>query len=491
MSSSTLDLRQSNKENGDSPSKSSNVLTRIVDTKAAHMEALKLRFPEASLKPKISDRSLFEALRAPNAGFIFECKKASPSKGLIRTDFDVEAIADVYNDYAAGISVLTDEQFFQGDMDYIPKVRARVKQPILCKDFFIDSYQVKLAAHQGADAILLMLSVLDDDRYLALACEADKYHLDILTEVSNEAELERAITLNANIIGINNRNLRDLSTDLATTEELAPRIPSDRVVISESGIYNQAQVRRLSPLVDGFLVGSSLMAADDLDLACRTLTLGHNKVCGLTSVEDANVVADAGAIYGGLIFAEKSPRYITPDNAKSLVATHRFSGTQLNFVGVFVNASAKTIADIASSLELFAVQLHGSESEYDIAQVRIALEATNSKAQIWKAVAIKLDPEQTDSELAIPTNVDRILFDSKSNKATGEQFGGTGLSFDWQQSLPNKQDAMLAGGLDADNANNASKQGFYGLDFNSGLESAPGQKDHHKIAAAFSALRQY
>ncbi|QDO84778.1 bifunctional indole-3-glycerol-phosphate synthase TrpC/phosphoribosylanthranilate isomerase TrpF [Shewanella psychropiezotolerans] len=496
MSSSIADIKTNVRENSDSqqsPSETSNVLTRIVDTKAAHMDALKLRFPEASLKPQISDRSLFKALRAPNAGFIFECKKASPSKGLIRADFDVEAIADVYNNYAAGISVLTDEQFFQGDMDYIPKVRARVKQPILCKDFFVDSYQVKLAAHQGADAILLMLSVLDDDKYRALACEAAKYQLDILTEVSNEAELERAIALDANIIGINNRNLRDLSTDLATTEKLAPRIPADRVVISESGIYNQAQVRRLSPLVDGFLVGSSLMAADDLDLACRTLTLGHNKVCGLTSVEDANAVADAGAIYGGLIFAEKSPRHITPDKAKSLLAAHRASGKQLNFVGVFVNESAKVIAELVSSLELFAVQLHGSESEYDIAQVRSALAAAGSKAQIWKAVAVNVavDISEANAELSMPTNADRILFDSKRSKEKGEQFGGTGLSFDWQQSLPNKQDAMLAGGLDADNASDASKQGFYGLDFNSGLESAPGQKDHQLIQSTFAALRQY
>ncbi|MEC4724726.1 bifunctional indole-3-glycerol-phosphate synthase TrpC/phosphoribosylanthranilate isomerase TrpF [Shewanella sp. D64] len=467
----------------------SNVLTRIVDTKADHIAALKIRFPEASLQPKISDRSLFDALKAPNAGFIFECKKASPSKGLIREHFDVQAIADVYNHYAACISVLTDEQFFQGDMDYIPQVRARVKQPILCKDFFVDTYQVKLAAHQGADAILLMLSVLDDKQYRKLATEAEKYSLDILTEVSNEAELKRAIDLNAAIIGINNRNLRDLSTDLATTEELAPHIPADRVVISESGIYNQAQVRRLSPLVDGFLVGSSLMAADDLDLACRTLTLGHNKVCGLTSVVDSNNVADAGAVYGGLIFAKKSPRYISPEQALVLTQAQRATDKQLYFVGVFVNEVPEHIAEVASQLDLYAVQLHGNESEYEISQVRNALAAADSTAQIWKAIPIDVDA--TASELSIPTNVERILFDSKSSKASGVQFGGTGLTFNWQQQLPNKQDAMLAGGLDADNASSAATQGFYGLDFNSGLELTPGQKDHQKVAAAFRALRQY
>lgn len=470
--------------------KESNVLTKIVDTKAAHMEALKLRFPEAMLEPKISDRSLFDALKAPNAGFIFECKKASPSKGLIREHFDVEAIADVYNEYAAGISVLTDEQFFQGDMDYIPKVRARVKQPILCKDFFIDAYQVKLAAHQGADAILLMLSVLDDTQYRLLANEAEKYQLDMLTEVSNEQELERAIALNAAIIGINNRNLRDLSTDLATTEALAPHIPADRVVISESGIYNQAQVRRLSPLVDGFLVGSSLMAEDDLDLACRTLTLGHNKVCGLTRSEDIQAVANSGAVYGGLIFYPKSPRGISLARATELLEQHRATGPGLNFVGVFVNEEPQIIAKTASQLNLFAVQLHGKESEYEIDQVRAALNTMNCNAQIWKAVAVNADADN-QGEITVPANVDRVLFDSKSSRSGASQFGGTGLTFNWQQALPNKQAAMLAGGLSAELALEASHQGFYGLDFNSGLESAPGIKDHHKIASAFTALRQY
>ncbi|MCL1139772.1 bifunctional indole-3-glycerol-phosphate synthase TrpC/phosphoribosylanthranilate isomerase TrpF [Shewanella pneumatophori] len=464
--------------------KESNVLTKIVDTKTAHIESLKQRFPEATLAPKVSDRSLFDALKAPNAGFILECKKASPSKGLIRDVFDVNAIADVYNHYAAGISVLTDEQFFQGDMDYIPRVRARVSQPILCKDFFVDEYQVKLAAHQGADAILLMLSVLDDNRYQTLASEAAKYQLDILTEVSNETELTRAIALNAKIIGINNRNLRDLSTDLATTEELAPHIPADRVVISESGIYNQAQVRRLAPLVDGFLVGSSLMAEEDLDLACRTLIFGHNKVCGLTRLEDMLAVAKAGAVYGGLIFANKSPRAVTPEQALKLVSDLKQNGTKLNLVGVFVNEAADVMAKLALDLNLFAVQLHGSETAIEIDALKAMLTANNSPTQIWKAVAVDVSNEH---ELAIPAGIDRVVFDSKSDG----QFGGTGKAFDWQKSLPSKENALLAGGLSPDNASDAVNQGFYGLDFNSGLEQSPGIKDSSKVAATFSLLRQY
>ncbi|NMH66084.1 bifunctional indole-3-glycerol-phosphate synthase TrpC/phosphoribosylanthranilate isomerase TrpF [Shewanella salipaludis] len=471
----------------------SNVLTRIVATKAAHIEQLKRRFPEADLRPQVSDRSLFEALKAPDAGFILECKKASPSKGLIRDEFDVEAIADIYGRYAAGISVLTDEQFFQGDMDYIPRVRARVSQPILCKDFFVDSYQVRLAAHQGADAILLMLSVLDDSRYRQLASEAAKFSLDVLTEVSNAEELERAIALDAAIIGINNRNLRDLSTDLATTEALAPRVPADRVIISESGIYDNKQVRRLSPLVNGFLVGSSIMAQADIDLGCRQLIYGHNKVCGLTRLEDMQAVARAGAVYGGLIFAPKSPRALTPQQALELVTRQRETDPQLKFVGVFVDQPLSEIVALAKRLRLHAVQLHGSETEPEIAALKAALaeacDERQGETQVWKAIAVTSDAQ---AQPAVPQGADRYLYDSR---AAG-QFGGTGQCFDWQSSLlqhscVDKAQAMLAGGLTPENAAKANAQGFYGLDFNSGLETAPGIKSAEKIAAAFAQLRRY
>jgi indole-3-glycerol phosphate synthase/phosphoribosylanthranilate isomerase len=461
----------------------SNVLTRIVDTKVAHIAALKLRFPEASLQPKISDRSLYAALKAPNAQFILECKKASPSKGLIRADFNVEAIADIYNHYAAGISVLTDEEFFQGDMDYIPRVRARVTQPIICKDFFVDPYQVKLAAHQGADAILLMLSVLDDNQYRLLADEAAKYQLDTLTEVSNQPELIRAIELNAPIIGINNRNLRDLSTDLATTERLAPQIPTDRVVISESGIYNHQQTRRLNPLVDGYLVGSSIMAQADIDLACRQLIYGNNKVCGLTRIEDIAAVAKAGGVFGGLIFHPKSPRAVNAETAAELIAQMQQQHIALNMVGVFVNEQIETIASIAQTLNLFAVQLHGNETELEIDALRALLAQKQLSTQIWKAVAID---SQTGVMANKPQGADRYLYDSKS----AEQFGGTGHTFNWQADIDNKADAMLAGGLTPDNVYLASQQGFYGVDINSGVESAPGHKDHQKLIEAFTQLRR-
>ncbi|WP_192021227.1 bifunctional indole-3-glycerol-phosphate synthase TrpC/phosphoribosylanthranilate isomerase TrpF [Shewanella sp. WPAGA9] len=470
--------------------KESNVLTKIVDTKVAHIASLKQRYPEATLQPKISDRSLFDALKAPNAGYIFECKKASPSKGLIRPNFDVEAIADIYGKYAAGISVLTDEQFFQGDIDYIPLVRARVSQPILCKDFFVDPYQIKLAAHQGADAVLLMLSVLDDEQYKLLSAEAAKYNLDALTEVSNQAELERAIDLNARIVGINNRNLRDLSTDLATTEALAPQIPNDRVIISESGIYTNQQVKRLNPLVDGYLVGSSIMAQDNIDLACRQLIFGHNKVCGLTRIEDIKAVANSGAVFGGLIFHPASPRSVNVEQAAELVKQSQQAQVGLHFVGVFVNAANSDIVATVKAVGLSVVQLHGNESTIEINELKQLLNDAQLDCQIWKAVSVDSETNTLGDK---PQGGDRYLFDSKN--ITG--FGGTGETFNWQSLLDTsamtsseRENSMLAGGLTPENAFDANQQGFYGLDLNSGVESAPGIKDAQKIAMAFAAIRK-
>lgn len=227
------------------------------------------------------------------------------------------------------------------------------------------------------------------------------------------------------------------------------------------------------------------MAEEDLDLACRTLTLGHNKVCGLTRIEDLIEVAQKGAVYGGLIFAQKSPRAVTKAQALELATALNATPYKLNLVGVFVNENSDEIAAIAKQLGLYAVQLHGSETTLEIDALKLALVKQNSQCQVWKAVAI--DSNNNNTEVNVPSNADRILFDSKSDG----QFGGTGQAFDWQQSLPNRSDALLAGGLSADNAKQAASQRFYGLDFNSGLEQSPGVKDHQLISQTFAKLRQY
>ena len=460
------------------------ILKRIVATKDEHIAQLKIKFPEDSLVPKMSSRSLYDTLTSSQTSFIFECKKASPSKGLIRNDFDLGEITSVYRKYASAVSVLTDEQFFQGSFENLARVRSLVDQPVLCKDFFVNEYQITLAAHHGADAILLMLSVLSDNEYQSLAEKAEQYQLDILTEVSTEEELDRAIKLNAQIIGINNRNLRDLTTDLATSEALAPRIPRDRVVISESGIYTNQQVKRLAPIVNGFLVGSSLMTESDLDLACRTLIYGNTKVCGITRIEDSSAAANAGASYAGFIFAPKSPRVIGLKQAKSITEHHTQSHLGLRFVGVFVDQSFEEVSSIAKELTLFAVQLHGNESENYIAQLKQQMLELGLNTQVWKAIAVETHNDEISDT---PMNADQCLYDSKSK---GE-FGGTGESFKWNKQLDNRDQAWLAGGLTPDNAEQAMNQGFFGLDFNSGIEISPGVKDKIKIQQLFKVLRNY
>ena len=461
-----------------------NVLEKIVADKRIEVAQRKIDFPlehfKSSLQP--SEKDMYAALDRKqgnaNAGFILECKKASPSKGLIRSDFDVASICKVYDKYAAAISVLTDEKYFQGNFDYLKIVTETVKCPVLNKDFFVDTYQVYLARYYGADAILLMLSVLSDAEYQALAAVAKSLNLSILTEVSNDEELTRAIALNAKLIGINNRNLRDLSTDISRTFDFAPKIPADRIVISESGIYTNDQVRELAPAVDGFLVGSSVMAQDDIDLACRTLIYGNNKVCGLTAAEYAQSAVATGAQFGGLIFAEKSPRCVSLSQAQSIVN----SVPSLNYVGVYVNESISNIVEHAKALALFAVQLHGEENQEFINELKAAL---SSNCQIWKAVKV---------ENAIPpltlAHVDHWVLDGK-NPGSGEAFG-------WQSLTESEQllsKCMLAGGLSQDNINSAlalqSAQDLFGLDINSGVEECPGVKSCEKLNSVFTQIRNY
>ncbi|HBL4689685.1 bifunctional indole-3-glycerol-phosphate synthase TrpC/phosphoribosylanthranilate isomerase TrpF [Citrobacter sedlakii] len=449
------------------------VLAKIVADKAIWVEARKQQQPLETFQQDVqpSTRHFYDALQGARTAFILECKKASPSKGVIRDDFDPARIADVYKHYASAISVLTDEKYFQGSFDFLPLVSQVAPQPILCKDFIIDPYQIYLARHYQADACLLMLSVLDDEQYRQLAAVAHSLKMGVLTEVSNEEELERAIALGAKVVGINNRDLRDLSIDLNRTRQLAPKLGHGVTVISESGINTYGQVRELSHFANGFLIGSALMAYDDLNAAVRRVLLGENKVCGLTRPEDAKTAYESGAIYGGLIFVPTSPRFVTDEQAQQVKAA-----APLQYVGVFRNAEIADVCDKASRLMLAAVQLHGGEDQAYVDALRAALPA---QVQIWKALSVGETLPARDYR-----SVDKYVLDNGQ--------GGSGQRFDWSllqgQALDN---VLLAGGLGADNCVEAAKAGCAGLDFNSGVESQPGIKDARLLASVFSTLRAY
>ena len=246
-------------------------MAEILATIAAHTrEVVALRRRELPLTA-LRERALF---RAPTRGFakalfsagrhiVAEVKKASPSKGLIRADFDPVAIAKDYTSHgASAISVLTEAKFFQGDLAYLEQIHENVAVPLLRKDFMLDPYQVVEAKSFGADAVLFIAAMLDGGLMAELRQQASELKMDSLIEVHSEIELEAALTAGAQLIGINNRDLKTFAVSLATTEKLAPLVPAGMPVVCESGIDSLDQIRRVEKLgIHAFLIGESLMRA--------------------------------------------------------------------------------------------------------------------------------------------------------------------------------------------------------------------------------------
>ncbi|MFL6767412.1 MAG: bifunctional indole-3-glycerol-phosphate synthase TrpC/phosphoribosylanthranilate isomerase TrpF [Sphingomicrobium sp.] len=444
------------------------VLAEIVRRKRQDVRA---RLQGLTLDPEPTRRSLRSALAQPGARFVLEVKRRSPS-GHRSNAGVIEAVC-AYAPVADAISVLTDEPYFGGSLDDLRAARARYDGPILAKDFVIDARQVTEARHYGADAVLGILSVLNDREAASIIAEARRLGMDVVIEVHDEAEMKRALALGSTIIGINNRDLNTLKTDLTVSERLAGIVPEDVVLVSESGIRTRADVERLSGKTDAFLVGSSLMAADNICFAARSLVSGAVKICGLTSAEDVAAVASAGATHAGFIFADDSPRKVGRD-AADLTAQARESGVRA--VGVFRDQDHETIAAAADACSLDAVQLHGSV--VDLARLRANLP---HGCEIWLVCGVDAmaDPARTGT--------DRTLFDTRLNGRSG----GTGRPFDWKliagrSDLPS---AFLAGGIGPDNARAAQQVGTFGIDIGSALELEPGRKDRSKLAAVFDALR--
>jgi indole-3-glycerol phosphate synthase len=269
------------------------ILEEIVEEKKREVARLPLQTIsaatlESAMRAREDRRDFLGALRNPRVGrvaLIAEIKKASPSAGIIRPDFDPVAIAREYEAAGAScLSVLTDEKFFKGSLDYLEQVRRAVRLPLLRKDFIIDERQILEAIQWGADAILLIVSILDDARLRKFQNLAAAAGLAALVEVHDEAELDRAIAADARLIGVNNRNLKTFKVDLATTERLAARLKSEKgrssrdspsqkpLLVAESGIHNHADVKRLARGgAQAILVGESLMREKDMAGKIREL----------------------------------------------------------------------------------------------------------------------------------------------------------------------------------------------------------------------------
>jgi indole-3-glycerol phosphate synthase len=254
------------------------ILDTIIASKRRELTGARERVPERGLERRLADappaRPFRAALERPgDIGVIAEVKKASPSAGVLRADFDPVAIARAYADHgAACLSVLTDQPFFQGRLEYLIAIRRAVDVPLLRKDFILDRYQLLEARVAGADAVLLIAEVLSDPDLGRLLADARALGLEALVELHDAEQLPRVLAVGAELVGVNNRDLRTFVTRLEHTLDLAPRVPADRCLVSESGIRTRADLDRLRAAgVRAVLVGESLMRAPDIGAALAAL----------------------------------------------------------------------------------------------------------------------------------------------------------------------------------------------------------------------------
>ncbi len=450
-----------------------NILNKIIEHKKEEVAKAKKKRPLSGfvndLQPSIRDFK--KAISKEGVNLIAELKKASPSVGVVSKNFDIDKIIKIYNKYSSAISVLTDEKFFSGSLENLKKVRTLSKLPILRKDFIIDEYQIYEARDAGADAILLIASVLSEEEINDFIKIAKKYKMDCLVEIHNIKELKKVLKTDAEIIGINNRNLENFKIDLNTTLDLAKYIPTDKVVVSESGINDYGDVARFGEMVNAVLVGTGLLKSGDVEFNIKNLLFPRVKICGIKKLKHAKAAAKYGADFLGFIFVSRRPKYIDPKDAKIIIQKVRKDFPSVKMVGVFQDEKLDTVNEIACYLNLDFVQLHGNESpSYCKNAVKPVIKAVGIGKKIRNKRQLKKIIDKYKN------NVVCILFDAPQ--------GGSGKTFAWHlvEAFSARYPIILAGGLNSKNIKRAIKIVRPQIvDVSSGVESNKKEKDSKKI----------
>jgi indole-3-glycerol phosphate synthase/phosphoribosylanthranilate isomerase len=468
-------------------------LDRIVAQTRIDLEQRKsecsLEEMQARARSQPGPRDLLEVFKDHSRiGLVAEVKRASPSRGMLAPHLDPVELARTYEaNGAVAISVLTERHFFLGAPEYLTAIKQAVQIPVLRKDFIIDEYQVYEARAWGADAILLICAILDDAQLRYLLQVAHALRMRCLVEAHSKEEVQRAVKAGANIIGVNSRDLKTFEMHPSLIREIRQFIPSNRVVIAESGIHTAADARRLARYdVQGMLVGESLVISNDIPEQMRILLQGANesiqvKICGLRQPETIDTAIAAGADMLGFVFYKPSHRFIEPQRVRAALEACRFALPSQgrivpDLVGIFVNESPAFINEVIEQAGLNFVQLHGTESPEQCTEINRPV--------------IKAIPTQNESDLAriqlYKEACWRILLDTPT-----PSWGGTGLTHNWElaRTAARKTRIILAGGLTPDNVADAIQQVHpWGVDVSSGVETNK-QKDTQKIRAFVQQVR--
>jgi indole-3-glycerol phosphate synthase/phosphoribosylanthranilate isomerase len=436
----------------------------------------------AALGSSPSPNSLSRQNLPPPLSFLSEIKHRSPSAGLILPDASAR-IEDVARAYrrggASALSVVVEQDFFGGHPSWLPRAKAASGLPVLMKDFVVDEVQLDFASALGADAVLLIVSALDDEALARLHRAARSRGLAVLVEAHDENEIRRALAAGAGIVGVNARDLGTFAVDLPGMARLGVLLPPSVVRVAESGIKTRADVETLEAAgYGGFLVGETLLRAEDPACALRELR-GENateiKVCGITREEDVDVCMELGVDWIGLIFAAGSPRRLTTERGIALKERAR---TAKGVVAVFAENSEAEIQDVLEHVRPDVIQMPGLPFPLTF------LRTFSSIPSFWNTIRVGRD----DLATASVQKADALHFDSSAAGMSG----GTGRTFDWAllSNVDRSRPVILAGGLRPGNVADAVRRVRPDVvDVASGVESAPGIKDRAKIAAFVREVR--